>query len=301
MRVLVAIIAVAIAALALGWALTRPEALTDEDIASIVPDISVGERVFHAAGCANCHAADDAKGEARLVLSGGHKLTTPAGIFVAPNISQDPTYGIGDWSRAEIVTAIMKGTSPDGRHYYPAFPYPAYAKARLSDIVSLAAYLETLPADPTPNQPHDLTFPFDIRMGIGLWKLLNLSPDFAIEIEDDPSLARGQYIAEALAHCGECHTSRTASQGLDASRWLGGAPNPSGRGRIPNITPAGLDWSAADIEGYLETGFTPDFDTAGGSMVAVIEALAQLPAEDRASIAAYLKAVPAVANPGDRP
>ena len=39
---------------------------------------------------------------------------------------------------------------------------------------------------------------------------------------------------------------------------------------------------------------TPDFDTVGGAMVAVQESLAHLSDEDRAAIAAYLKAIPAV-------
>ena len=68
-------------------------------------------------------------------------------------------------------------------------------------------------------------------------------------------------------------------------------------GRIPNITPGGKNisaWSANDIAYYLDSGFTPDFDTVGGPMVAVQENTAMLPAADRAAIAAYLKAIPAI-------
>ena len=82
-----------------------------------------------------------------------------------------------------------------------------------------------------------------------------------------------------------------------AQRWLAGAPNPEGRGRVPNITPAGKSlsgWSAGDISYYLESGFTPEFDTVGGSMVAVQENMAQLSKADRDAIAAYLKAIPAI-------
>jgi len=64
---------------------------------------------------------------------------------------------------------------------------------------------------------------------------------------------------------------------------------------VPNITSGegGLsDWSEADIANYLETGFTPDFDSVGGAMVDVQRNMAQLTSEDRAAIAAYLKAVP---------
>lgn len=111
-----------------------------------------------------------------------------------------------------------------------------------------------------------------------------------------PELERGRYLVEALGHCAECHTPRNAFGGLDKANWMGGAPNPSGEGRIPNITPAALRWNAAEIAEYLKSGFTPEFDSAGGSMAAVIRNTSQLTDSDRAAIAAYLAALPSVEN-----
>ena len=257
------------------------------------PDVLArGEAVFNAAGCASCHEAEDANRDGLPVLSGGKGFNTFAGTFYAPNISQDATHGIGSWTRDQIVTAVMSGISPEGRHYYPAFPYTAYAKAEPEDISALAAYLETLPPDPTPSRAHDLSFPFNLRFGVRIWKIVNMSADWAVESGGDPIIERGRYLAEALAHCGECHTPRTLTQGLDGEAWLAGAPNPSGDGRILDIRPGTLTWSEADIVAYFQTGFTPDFDTAGGSMVAVIRGLSKLPEDDLRAIAAYLKAVP---------
>ena len=291
-KLLYLLVVLALVAVA-GLIITRPATLADEDIAEIEPDLERGAYVFAAGGCASCHAADNAEGDDRLVLAGGHKLVTPFGTFSAPNISQDTEHGIGGWTRAEVVTALMKGTSPDGQHYYPAFPYAAYGKADLADMVSLAAYLETLPSDPTPSEPHDLVFPANIRVGVGAWKLANVTGEWSVSVDEtNAELVRGRYIAEALAHCGECHTPRTLTQGLDTARWFAGAPNPSGRGNIPNISPAELDWSHIDIAGYLETGFTPDFDTVGGSMTAVVDEIKTLPKDDIAAVAAYVKAVP---------
>ena len=105
---------------------------------------------------------------------------------------------------------------------------------------------------------------------------------------------RGRYLAEALGHCGECHTPRNPIGGPIRSKWLAGAPDPSGKGKIPNITPGKLTWSNEDLVQYFTTGFTPEFDSAGGHMAYVIENLAMLPESDRAAIAAYLKKVPAV-------
>jgi mono/diheme cytochrome c family protein len=109
-------------------------------------------------------------------------------------------------------------------------------------------------------------------------------------------LERGRYLVEALGHCTECHTPRNMLGGLQIARWMGGAPNPSGEGRVPNITTAVLRWSEGEIAEYLKSGFTPDFDSVGGSMAAVVRNTSKLSDTDRAAIAAYLKTIPAVAN-----
>ncbi len=111
--------------------------------------------------------APGAEGEAELVLAGGQKFPSDFGTFIAPNISQDPEHGIGDWSLLDLANALMRGVSPEGAHYYPALPYASYAKMQLQDVADLHAYLQTLPADPTPSQPHDLGFPFNIRLTLG--------------------------------------------------------------------------------------------------------------------------------------
>jgi mono/diheme cytochrome c family protein len=278
-----------------AWLITRPATLSlaaQAELGAMTGDPVAGEQVFWAAGCAACHAADGAQGAARLILSGGQRFTSPFGTFVAPNISMHPTQGIGGWTQAQFVTALRMGTSPDGRHYYPAFPYAAYRLAAPQDLVDLWAYWQGLPVSDQPSLPHDLGFPFTIRRAVGVWKWRHLRDDFVQSGDLNPDQARGRYLVEALAHCGECHTPRGALGGLDTTRWLAGAPNPSGTGTIPALTPDRLTWSTADIAAYLSDGFTPDFDSAGGSMVAVIANMAQLPETDRQAIAAYLKTVP---------
>ena len=281
-----------------GWFVTAPESLTSADLPDHTPDPVAGERVFNAGGCASCHAAPDAKDEARLVLSGGLELKTDFGSFFVPNISPEQNVGIGRWSMAQFATAMIKGTSPDGRHYFPSFPYGSYTRMRMEDVMDLKAYLDTLPASFNVAPPHQLSFPYNIRRGVGVWKWRYLNAAPVRPPATDEMAARGQYLVEGPGHCGECHTSRDFLGGLILDKWLGGAPNPEGKGRIPNITPheTGLTWSADDIAYYLETGFTPDFDSAGGAMASVVRNTSQLPPEDRQAIAAYLKSVPPVAS-----
>jgi mono/diheme cytochrome c family protein len=138
-----------------------------------------------------------------------------------------------------------------------------------------------------------------------LWKrrYFDPAPHLALPPGAGPALVRGRYLAEGPGHCTECHTPRDKFGGLEVDRWLAGAAVLDGEGAVPNITPSadGLGgWSPADIRYFLESGFTPDFDTVGGIMVKVQENLARLDAADRAAIAAYLKAVPALPGSGSK-
>ncbi len=276
------------------WWVTRPVTADAAVLAGIEPDLARGEQVFHAGGCAGCHAAKGAEGEDRMILSGGRAFPSDFGTFHAPNISPHPEAGIGGWSALDLYNAMHHGVSPDGAHYYPAFPYGSYVRAAPEDIVSLYAFLLTLPQSGTENMPHDVGFPFNIRRALGGWKFLYLADGWQVGGDLTEAQTRGRYLAEALGHCGECHTPRGPLGGLQAGKWLAGAPNPSGEGTIPNITPAKLDWSESDLAAYFSSGFTPEFDTAGGHMVEVIESLSRLSDADRAALAAYLKAVPPV-------
>jgi mono/diheme cytochrome c family protein len=294
-----ALVLMAIAAAAIFWFLTMPRHVGEEVAAAMESgDAARGERMFWAGGCASCHAAKASKDEARLQLGGGLALATPFGTFHAPNISMDRENGIGAWTGADFANAMLEGVAPDGSHYYPAFHYSSYARMKPEDVADLWAFMKTLPPVAQANIPHDLPLPFRLRRGVGLWKLLYLSPDPVISVDmSNEKLVLGRYLVEGPGHCGECHTPRNPIGGPQKSRWLAGGPAPDGPGRIPNITPGGRDvkaWSESDIAYYLESGFTPEFDAVGGSMVEVQENMARLRPDDREAIAAYLKAIPAV-------
>ncbi|MCC2113149.1 MAG: c-type cytochrome, partial [Hyphomicrobiales bacterium] len=169
LRYLIAIIGfVAIVGAAL-WLLTEPSLLPPPEVPEKAPDLANGEYMFFAGGCASCHAAPGTKGEAKKRLSGGLALKTPFGTFNVPNISPDRQAGIGGWTTADFVAAMTRGVSPDGRHYYPAFPYTSYQRMKVADLVDLKAYLDTLPPVSSTVPGHDLAFPFNIRRGLGLW------------------------------------------------------------------------------------------------------------------------------------
>jgi len=296
-KLILVVIAIAAIGFAAFWFVTIPATVPASALGNHTPDLANGKEMFFAGGCTSCHAVpgqDD-----RTWLGGGLGLKSPFGTFYVPNISPDPNDGIGRWSEADFVTAMTKGTSPDGRHYFPAFPYTSYQHMRTDDVRDLFAFLKTLPPVQGRVRDHDVPFPFNVRRLLGGWKFLFLDgKPFQPDASKGAEWNRGAYLMNGPGHCAECHSPRNALGGIIAAQRFAGGPNPEGEGWIPNITQAGLkDYSEKDIEYLLETGNTPDGDSVGGAMAPVIRNTAQLAAEDRHAIAVYLKSLPPVEGP----
>ena len=293
-RKLVVVGTVVVAALALVafWLLTIPETVPASVLAPHTPDLANGKIMFHAGGCASCHAVP--KQEDKTRLGGRLALGSPFGTFYVPNISSDRTDGIGAWTEAQFVTAMVKGTSPTGEHLFPAFPYTSYQRMSLGDIRDLFAYLKTLPAATGKVRDHALPFPFNIRRTLGLWKLLFLDGrPFAPDPSQTAQWNRGAYLINAPGHCAECHSPRNMLGAIKRNQRFTGGPSPDGQGGVPNITQQKLNnWTVKDIADTLTTGMTPDADFVGGSMAEVVRNTAQLSEADREAMATYIKALP---------
>jgi mono/diheme cytochrome c family protein len=293
---LVIVLTGAVASGIFGW-LTAAPLSSAVTAPAHAPDVANGLATFNAAGCSSCHAVPDQPD--RLRLGGGLGIRSPFGTFYAPNISPDPADGIGSWTEAEFIRAVTQGISPAGYHYFPAFPYTSYQHAKAEDIGDLFAYLKTLAPVSGKVRDHDVAFPFSIRRNVGVWKLLFMDhKPFTPDPARPASWNRGAYLVGSLGHCAECHSPRNFLGGIIAAQRFAGGPNPEGEGWVPNITQKGIgDWSEKDIAYFLETGEMPDGDSAGGPMARVIKNTSQLSSQDRASIAEYLKSLPAVEGP----
>jgi mono/diheme cytochrome c family protein len=282
------------AGVGLFWILTIPKTVSPGELGPHAANLENGKTLFQAGGCASCHATPNQEDKSRL--GGGLALRSGFGTFYAPNISSDPRDGIGGWSEADFVTALRAGTSPSREHLYPAFPYTSYRFVTIEDLRDLFAYLKTLPAVSGTAPAHELPFRFGFRRALGIWKLLFLDgKPFESNQSMKPAWNRGAYLVNGAGHCAECHSPRNALGAIIPSLRFTGAPNPVGRGWVPNITQWELhDWSEEDIANLLETGETPEGDRVGSSMVEVVRSTKQLSAEDRAAIAAYIKSLPPV-------
>nr|WP_196801184.1 MULTISPECIES: cytochrome c [unclassified Thioalkalivibrio] len=270
-----------------------PQAGEDERIA-------YGEYVLRAGGCVTCHTAEEGD-----FLAGGRPIESPFGVFYGPNITPDEEHGIGGWSEGDFKKALREGRSPNGTHYYPAFPYTAYTKMTDQDVEALWAYLQS-EVEPVAreNTPHDLDWFVRFRPSLSVWKWLHFEPgEFEANPDESEEWNRGAYLTQALGHCMECHTPRTRTGGLDLERLGAGARMPDGD-VAPNITPdreTGIGrWGVRHIARYLEMGITRDGDFAGSSMADVIEhGTSYLTSDDRRAIAAYLQSLDPIEHEPD--
>ncbi len=276
------------------WIIAAPAGAAGAD-----PAPERGAYLFHAAGCASCHTDHKNKGPN---LAGGPALKTPFGTFYAPNITPDPTHGIGNWTEADFLRALGQGLAPAGTHYFPAFPSPAYARMTDADMRALWAYLKAQPPVARPSRPHELGFPFNLRFLIGAWKWLYFEPGpLEPEAGRPADWNRGGYLVEALVHCAECHTPRGRLGGLERDRHLAGTRDGPDGEPVPNLTPdkaTGIgDWSRGDFITVLEIGLLPDGDFVGGLMADVVaHSTRHLTPQDRAAIAVYVESLPAIHN-----
>jgi mono/diheme cytochrome c family protein len=225
------LIAVVLAVVGFGvflW-ITSPALITADALPDYKADATRGLAIFNAGGCSSCHAVPAQPD--RLKLGGGLPVPSPFGTFYVPNISPDKVDGIGNWSEANFVTAVMKGTSPQGTHYFPAFPYASYTHAKLEDVRDLFAFLKTLQPVSGKAPPHQVPFPFNIRRNVGGWKFLFMDDrPFTPDASRSAQWNRGAYIVNSLGHCAECHSPRNFLGGIISSQRFAGGPNPEGDG-----------------------------------------------------------------------
>lgn len=300
-RILKSLTVLAFFGLAGFFALTDPAVLraikgSSLPVSAGPADLENGRTMFFAGGCASCHATEGQDDKTKL--GGGHALKSPFGTFYVPNLSPHPRDGIGGWTPEQFLVAMREGVSPEGKHYYPSFPYTSYQRMTAKDVGDLFAYLKTLPPVEGRVRDHDMAFPFNIRRSLGGWKLLFADGQvFRTDPAKSAEWNRGAYLVEGPGHCAECHSPRNILGAIQSGKRFAGGPDPEGKGYVPNITPhdTGLkSWTKKDLSYLLESGFTPDYDSVGGTMTPVIANTSKLTAQDRNAMAEYLSTLPAI-------
>jgi len=258
--------------------------------------IERGAYLAHAADCEACHTAPGG-----APYAGGLAFVLPFGVLYSTNITPDPDSGIGRYSDANFLQALRLGIRADGTHLYPAMPYPSYSYMTDADALAIKAYLFSLSPISARSAANALAFPFNQRWLMGIWSFLfSANQRFKPNPAQSPEWNRGAYLAEAMAHCGECHTPRNLYQALDHRHKFAGAVQAGWRAYNITADPdSGLGaFSDASLSAYLAVGHAEGHGTAAGPMgEAVDKSLRQLAPSDIAAIVVYLRSVPAIHSP----
>lgn len=275
----------------LAWYMLKPVQGPPRDL-SLVGDATRGAYLLRLGGCVACHTDTSSGGGMLSGGPGGPGLASPFGTFHAPNITSDPDAGIGRWTLAQFSSAMSDGEGPEG-HLYPAFPYENYTLMSDQEIADLYAALMAVPADPTPSKPHEIAFPFNIRLALAGWKNLFFRPArYEADASQSEEWNRGRYIVMGPAHCAACHSPRNLLGAIEAGQELSGNPGGGVGGRAPSLLTADLEAEGYDVDSLAQTlldGFTPGFDSLGGAMGEVIsEGSSQWTEADRRAVATYL-------------
>ncbi|QWG14705.1 molybdopterin-dependent oxidoreductase [Bradyrhizobium sediminis] len=276
--------AIGIGAAVLPWRAIAPIARPDASVFSAAT-IARGAQLAALGDCAVCHTSVNG-----AVNAGGRGIETPFGTIYATNITPDAETGIGAWSYPAFERAMREGIHRDGRHLYPAFPYPHFARTSDADLQALYAYLMAQPAVRAETPDNTLAFPFNLRPLMAGWNALFHQPTtFEADATKSAIWNRGAYLVEGLGHCGACHSPRNALGAEQAGAYLaGGFAEGWEAPPLTSLSHAPIPWSEDELYAYLRTGKSRLHGVAAGPMAPVVKELAVLPDQDIRAMATYL-------------
>jgi mono/diheme cytochrome c family protein len=254
-----------------------------------------GEYLARAADCMVCHTGPGGK-----PYAGGLAIPLPFGTIYSTNITADKIAGIGSYSDTDFLNAVQRGVRRDGTRLYPAMPYPSYTYMTDEDALAIKAFLFSLAPVPLANRADTLEFPFDQRWLMTFWSFFfNENARFKPDTSRSPEWNRGAYVAEALAHCGECHTPRNLAYALNNRKKFAGAIAAGWRAfNISSDRGSGIGtWSDKEVADYLSIGHVSGHGTAAGPMgEAVDQSFSQMVPADIAALVSYVRSVPAATS-----
>ncbi|MET7246846.1 cytochrome c [Methylobacterium sp. EM32] len=234
--------------------------------------------------CASCHTAEGGR-----PYAGGRGIGTPFGTIYATNITPDPETGIGRYSLAAFTRAMREGVDAEGRHLYPAFPYTHYAGLTDPDVAALYAFAMTREPVRQEATPNALPFPLSWRPLLAGWKLLFVrEPKIPANPQRDAEWHRGAYLAEALSHCGACHSPRNLlGAEVRSKAYSGGEADGWWVPPLDRSSPSPLAWDRDSLARYLAE-WDPQHGGAAGPMRPVVDAHRTVPDGEIRALASYV-------------
>jgi cytochrome c553 len=240
------------------------------------------------AACGFCHGEQPSPA---YPLSGGRVLNDVLGEINAPNLTPHDS-GLEGWKINRIVGAIRNSVDRRGEGFSPVFHQGAEWMSD-TDAISIAAYLQSVPAVDNKVNRRDLDF--ITRNTLGLFKLSGSEvPGYVPAIDGSNPVARGEYIVNHVSRCQQCHNAGSSIIGGDG--YLRGGKGVKFNGK-EGVAPALLgddttiqSWSDIEIERFLRTGVTK-YSRVVDPDLCPINFYKLAAEEDVSAIAAYLRSL----------
>ena len=205
--------------------------------------------------CGSCHTTGNFVGEPDLdkYLAGDVWPGQSWGLVTVPNITPDKETGIGNWTDGEIIRAISKGLSRDGRQLLPMMPWAEYGAAlSKEESYAIVAYLRSVP-EPVKNAVPDnkVVMPYSLLLSTGMiYNMMSKHPSYTeYEPSTNTPVERGKRLAY-LGACKGCHA------------YAPEYPKPP---RLGEPLAGGLDFHGPKGELIIGANLTPDEETGIGS------------------------------------
>jgi len=257
--------------------------------------------------CIDCHSTRDwskftGPPDLSSIGAGGEKFDKAAGLpgtIYSPNITP---YNLKDWTDGELFRAITTGVKKDGSAIFPIMPYTAYGKMNKEDIVSIIAFIRSLPEQYTSVPARELDFPVNF--------IVNTMPTKAslstIPAASD-GLKYGAYMLNASA-CFDCHTNIENGKPIEGMEFAGGREFklPQGSVFTANITPdneTGIGkWTKQQFvdrfKAFADSGHTPKIlDENEFQTIMPWTMYSGMKVQDLEAIYSYLRTIKPIKNP----
>ena len=234
--------------------------------------------------CGHCHT-NTTPGAPEL--GGGARFAALAYTAISANLTPDPETGITNWSDAELINGIRNGKRPRGSTIGPPMPITSYRGMSDDDVKAIVAYIRSV--KPVVNKTARSGYRIQLPESYGL-TVANVAA-----VSDADPVKYGDYVANALAACMDCHSKPGEGGAPDMVNGIGGGGRelrgPWGQAMAPNITPSGIGhYSDADLKKVIMTGERPDGSKLKGPMP--VAYYANMSEKDVSAVIAYLKSLP---------
>jgi mono/diheme cytochrome c family protein len=262
----------------------------------------------HVAACTDCHSQRDWNIYAGPLKpgtfgAGGEKFGKEIGFPGTLYSSNITPYALGSWTDGELFRAVTTGVNKNGKALFPLMAYHSFGRMDPEDIMSVIAYVRTLPSVKSDIPARQLDFPLSF--------LVNTFPAAANPEKKPDSnniMAYGRYLT-TMADCVECHSKVNKGSRVKGSEFGGGRTFDFPNGTVAtsaNITPdkeTGIgSWDRSlfihKFRQYADSSYHPkqigadDFNTPMPWL-----AYSRMQEKDLAAIYAYLQTVKPLHNP----